>query len=539
MNTAIQSICRYFVQSALLLAFSLMATITTPVHAEINPEIANCEELKDEATIFQAELCSAHLGCRMVLGIQKACTKAKQFLNRLKEAIGEGTKGFFGYRKEVTPEAVFEAAIGENVRTLNMLPEVQSIAKQIDEGVSAAGSRMLTGKNDEGLSWVYHGDVKDGKSNGFGIRVFSHGQVQRGKFVDNILVDVRDVIYTDGHRYIGEALAGIKHGIGALGFPSGAIAVGHWRDGQIVNGKYNRADGSRFEGDFKDSKRFIGKEYRSDGSIEEEGVFELGVLSVGTRFEPGGISISVNKPRELEIAAVAAEQRRQSEEVRAAQAFRDNLNTMNAGQLFAKADELAMQGDKARSRDVLRALVSRFPDHQLAENAADQLAGNVKSAGAESNNSATSGNLSANANGRVLPSASSTASGGNCAQQDKEIEAEFVRRNSSIPSNDNVAKLALVHSVSLRMRDVWLPCNAEKAKAYEQTAASVLKTCQGIAADVRLCTGDQPRTAPRTVLAQPPQSQAVAPPSTDNPQSRPCPSGMNLTTRGCRSGVAQ
>lgn len=48
--------------------------------------------------------------------------------------------------------------------------------------------------------------------------------------------------------------------------------------------------------------------------------------------------------------------------------------TMNAGQLFSKADELSERGEKDRAREVLRMLITRFPDHPLATNAVQLLA---------------------------------------------------------------------------------------------------------------------------------------------------------------------
>lgn len=60
----------------------------------------------------------------------------------------------------------------------------------------------------------------------------------------------------------------------------------------------------------------------------------------------------------------------------AEQAYRDSLNTLNAGQLFTLADELAAAGDANKAREVRRALVSRFPDSPLAATAAQQLAAN-------------------------------------------------------------------------------------------------------------------------------------------------------------------
>ena len=78
--------------------------------------------------------------------------------------------------------------------------------------------------------------------------------------------------------------------------------------------------------------------------------------------------------------------------------------------------------------------------------------------------------------------------GGDCAANDRALETEFIRKDNAIPGNDNVARLALIHNVSLRMRDIWLPCNKEKARNYDKTAADTLSTCLGIATDPALCT---------------------------------------------------
>lgn len=61
--------------------------------------------------------------------------------------------------------------------------------------------------------------------------------------------------------------------------------------------------------------------------------------------------------------------------VEAQNAFSQRLTTMNPGQLFAMADEFVASGDIQRSRAALRALLQRFPDHQLATIAATQLGG--------------------------------------------------------------------------------------------------------------------------------------------------------------------
>ena len=89
----------------------------------------------------------------------------------------------------------------------------------------------------------------------------------------------------------------------------------------------------------------------------------------------------------------------------------------------------------------------------------------------------------------ILAPAAIKAEGNSCEQQDKVLEAEFVKRNDTIPRNDNVARLALIHSVSLRMRDIWLPCNNEKARNYEKTATDTLNTCLRISPNEALCKG--------------------------------------------------
>ena len=88
----------------------IAAVAPSQAFGQTQSEFANCEEVKDADAAFQAQLCSAHAGCNLVLKVQRTCTRAKQFLTRLKNSIGEGTKGLFGFRKEVTPDAIFEAS---------------------------------------------------------------------------------------------------------------------------------------------------------------------------------------------------------------------------------------------------------------------------------------------------------------------------------------------------------------------------------------------------------------------------------------------
>jgi hypothetical protein len=76
-----------------------------------------------------------------------------------------------------------------------------------------------------------------------------------------------------------------------------------------------------------------------------------------------------------EAAALAAREREREH-----REFRASLSTLNAGQLFNRADELENNGDKARATEARRALIERFPDSPLAGTAAQQLAGTAGSA---------------------------------------------------------------------------------------------------------------------------------------------------------------
>lgn len=57
-------------------ACALSLFISAGAQAQVKPEIANCIELKDEAIVAQAEMCSAHIGCVYLLNVQKTCAQA-------------------------------------------------------------------------------------------------------------------------------------------------------------------------------------------------------------------------------------------------------------------------------------------------------------------------------------------------------------------------------------------------------------------------------------------------------------------------------
>lgn len=433
--------------SAMALSVCVLALPSVAL-AQVNPEIANCSELKDEATITQADLCAAHVGCRFVLNVQKTCARAKGYLERLQAAIGEGTRTLlFGYRKEITPDAVFTATLEgedrENERKLGGLEAPQRLSKEIGARVRDVGTGdTLSGKGTSNTTWVYYGQTKDGQLDGNGTRIFSDGEIQRGRFSGGRMNGPGDILYApNGSRYVGELAEGKRDGQGLYTFSNGATQSGTWGKDRSFQGTYIRADGVRFEGLRLDSKHAQGREYRADGTLAEEGRYENGVLSVGARIDAEGNRTEINLPRDRETAAraeaektrLAAEAERQRKQEQAAQAeqqFRASLQTMNPGQLFARADELTAQGDRARAREVQRALMSRFPDHPLATTAARQMSG-------ESGGGTSTGGSSASTGGTAAPArpAGGRLSAQACEAMKQSVITARVPPNASITAS--------------------------------------------------------------------------------------------------------
>ncbi|WP_369646728.1 hypothetical protein [Variovorax sp. V118] len=432
--------------SVLVLSACVLAA-PADARAQVNPEIANCVELKDEATVTQADLCAAHVGCRFVLNVQKTCARAKSYLERLQAAIGEGTRTLlFGYRKEVTPDAIFTAELNSeersNERALGARPDVQPRAQDIGNRVRDAGTGdTLSGNGKNGTTWVYYGQTRDGQEEGAGTTIFSSGEIQRGQYRQGEKQGAFDVLHPTGDRFVGEYVNGKRVGAGAYGFKNGATLVGRWTDTGAVQGTFTRADGSRFEGLRVDGKPAQGREYRADGSLSEEGRYEKGVLSVGARIDTEGNRIDVNLPRDREaaaraeaeknrLAAEAEQQRKREQAAQAEQQFRTSLQTMNPGQLFARADELNAQGDHARAREVQRTLMSRFPDHPLAATTARQMTG--ESGGSTNAGGGSSPAGTANAASR---SAGTRLSSQTCEAMKQSVIATKVAPNASITAS--------------------------------------------------------------------------------------------------------
>lgn len=365
--------------------------------AQVNPEISSCAELKDEATKLQADLCSAHAGCKLVMGIQSACAKVKSFLNRLgavrsaedpqptKAEPAPASSSPFGAllgvldkvksaltgEKPVTANQVFEASLTEQQKRVqendadwkNKSEEIRSTVRSRKESVvSSAGE-------------IYAGEVDGrGVASGWGVKMQSNGTLYRGQFQDGNPYGEVDALRPDGERAIGS--------VGAFSQLQG-------------KGLVLTSDGSQYRGNFSAGRLDGpgGEERRPDGTVVRRGTFQAGHLHVGQVLNPdGSVQAEVDKPREARLAEEArvkaeSEARRLAEQERAAneerkralaaqqaQEYQQKLANMSVGELFAYADELKAAKQEAKAREVRRLLVARFPDHALALQTAQQMA---------------------------------------------------------------------------------------------------------------------------------------------------------------------
>lgn len=381
----------------LLVATSLSLTFVGTVRAQTGANPANCEELKDPDTKFQMEMCSAHVGCRMVMGIHTACVKAKKFLDNLKSVMSRDDNpvkdpvspgnSLFGRlkslvgsdNKEVNSNHVFEASMSDEMRAADARDkDWQTKVKPIKDGLSQSKKEILVTNSD-----AYIGEVKNGKPDGWGVRFWPSGYITRGSFRDGTEWGKVDVLGDDQTTRVVTSVDSRRNGDGLMLLS----------DGRTYKGSIAQLNIAAGQGAF----------YRNDGSLISKGSYNSGVLQVGEEFDPAGklvqkvdipgdarravaeraqqLQAQQQKEEQEKRAAqdrtraeqAALEQRRRDEAAAADAAYRQSLASMNPGQLFARADELASSGDRVRAREVLRTLVSRFPDHALAATAAQQL----------------------------------------------------------------------------------------------------------------------------------------------------------------------
>jgi hypothetical protein len=469
----------------LAISMLLLASVGNS-YAQLNANAADCNELKDPDVMFQMDLCKAHAGCRLVMGIHNTCVSAKKFFTNLKEQVGEGVKSLFGYKKEVTSDMVFEASLSDRQRAVLQNKNWNMAVDDIKEGQKKTVKDVLSGYSSNNTAWTYIGDVSGGKRNGLGATFYSNGRLERGGYREDQRNGSVDITLIDGTRFTGLFLNDQMDGQGFGVFSDGT----KYRGGYVASkmdggGLMEFVNGWRYEGSFKENKYSgDGAMYRADGTVYELGIFKDGKLSVGKRYDTqSNVTAQIDKPRDEQKALEAkqqadaaqqraeqaekqvAEQRRRDAAAAADRDYRASLNSMNAGQLFAKADELSSNGDTAKAREVLRALVSRFPDHPLAAQAASQMAGmsSNQTNNANNGNGANAGSNNGAASNGSVPA----VGGGKCwdvmAKREKEYEA-INRRPTPAGATPPFMRVMWMTADSIKIIDTYCAGDAKAAK---------------------------------------------------------------------------
>lgn len=196
-----------------------------PVHAQVNPELANCEELRDSAASAQIASCNAHIGCNMVLKLQKTCANANGFLVKLKAMLAG--------RREITNNDVFDA----NSPVLMPIPALKSQVAAIQKIARNAAGDPAKGKREiESVTtqqFYYEGELRDGKRHGVGITVYSDGSMDRGQYEAGFLGGQGQSIGTRGIYAGNHRRGGHRFGFGGLQAPDGVVGIGMYGDADI------------------------------------------------------------------------------------------------------------------------------------------------------------------------------------------------------------------------------------------------------------------------------------------------------------------
>ena len=206
--------------SATGLAFVfLFATWIAPVHAQLNAQLAGCEGLNEGVSLALAKSCSAHVGCNMVLKLKKDCSKALDFLARL--------RGSLLGRTEITNNDVFEA----NSPELKPSPVLKALVASVQKIVNDAATDPFRAKHEFKPTptevFYYEGGLSDGKMHGVGVGISSGGAMQRGQWESGLRSGQAQVVSSDGSLVIvGNWLNGKKFGMVAEQHFNGQVSVG-------------------------------------------------------------------------------------------------------------------------------------------------------------------------------------------------------------------------------------------------------------------------------------------------------------------------
>jgi hypothetical protein len=498
-------IFRFFAKARFVLVLFCLAIISiTDVYAK--ESITNCDDVEwSEAEKTQAEFCAAHPGCALVLKIGKTCTKVKTFLKNLNEQIGEGVRTLFGRNKDVTDEAVFNAYRTDEARAaVSRDPAWRKKSEEIESEIKSIRKQQLSGSNGKD-NWVFSGEVQDGAPSGRGTMIYADGQMQRGNFLNGSLQGFGEVLHQNGSLKTGGFYGGKAIGPSFFEMTStGDIYKGSAFNGHRHVGTYTFKDGRRFEGkfDIADGRFLEGKLYRANGLLHGEGTWRNDVFHAGIGYNIDGTKFVVDREADLRKAAeekrlaqAEADKARlaQAAQDKAAreQAFRDSLKSLNAGQLYAKADELKSSGQTDNANIALRQLISTYPDHQLSMKAAELLAPRQDVATAEK--AGTAATQASSARNVSSPS----VSGGKCTTHEQCVIVENAsgldKKMAAFPRNDTVLQTRSIIFAADFLISTYQQCTSDvRCKGiivhWSDLKSNALRTCQQISNNPNICT---------------------------------------------------
>ena len=157
---------------------------------------------------------------------------------------------------------------------------------------------------------------------------------------------------------------------------------------------------------------FNAKQYTSAVSDYEQALkLNPDIKGVSANLEKARAALAAQATAAAQAVAAAAQAEAARKAAAALQAktekeFQAKLKSGNAGQLFAMADDLKRQGQADQAHDVLRALVTRFPNSPLAGVAAQQMADGPGGSTATSSGRSSSGGTTATRVSSAAPSRS-------------------------------------------------------------------------------------------------------------------------------------
>lgn len=264
--------------AVLLSLTALTSAIDRALLAQAQGTPANCDSVVTDPDIkFAEDICSAHVGCALVVKIQHACVAAKSFLKK----IGD----FFTLsgRQPITSNDVFDAASpspNPDPRVKRYIGEARAAAQAAITGPAA--SKLVTVRTSTGPG-VWQATTEGNRvASGPGL-IFSGTGLLRGNFKDGLLHGPAQVVYTAGNS-------------------AGQMTVGTFRGGSLNGpGAFQRADGGAHVGEFAEGRRIGLHTFTfADGRSRIELFDENGNrVASGAIVTPGVTPVAPSVPTEL------------------------------------------------------------------------------------------------------------------------------------------------------------------------------------------------------------------------------------------------